>query len=93
MRRHVARCARVGVVAPGAANLAAALDDEEVVATVLGEPDGRAEAGEAAPDDQHADVPARLGSSGGIGLLAGRRLRGGRPAGGCLRHAVSLGSH
>ena len=56
--------------------------DEEVVAAVLGQPDRGAEAGEAAADDEHVDVPA-----------LGRRARdaalgGAAPRGGCLGHAV-----
>ncbi len=58
MRRDVAGRAGVGVVAPGAADLAAPLDDEEVVATLLGQADRRAQTGEAAADHQDADVTA-----------------------------------
>jgi hypothetical protein len=43
---------------PGAPDLATAIDDEEVIAPVLRQPDRRAQAGEAAADDQGADVAA-----------------------------------
>ena len=81
---HVAGRAGVGVVAPGAADLAAALDDEEVLAPVLGQPDRRAEAGEAAADEstptcrRSASVPRRGRSAGGArgdAVGAGHGLR------------------
>jgi len=54
--RDVARRARVGVVAPGSADLAAPLDDDEVALAGLGQLDGRAEPGEAAAGDEDLDV-------------------------------------
>ena len=59
MRRHVARAAGIGVVAPGAADVVGPLEDDEVV-------DRRAacrriavaEAGEAGADDDDAGVPS-----------------------------------
>ena len=62
MRRHVARAARVRVVAPHAADLARALEDEEVRSPPPGllEPDGGAEAAESAPDDGDVEVTRGL---------------------------------
>ena len=51
MRGHVAGAARVGVVVPGAADVVAALEHDEVVDALLLEADRHAEAGEAAADD------------------------------------------
>src|SRR5919198_1372549 len=56
MRRDVAGRARVGVVTPGPADLAAPLENEEVVAAVFAQPDGGPQAGEPAADDEHLDV-------------------------------------
>jgi len=58
----------IGVVAPGAADVVAALDHEEVLLAVLGEPDRHAETAEAGADDEHADVvgQARGGRSRGV---------------------------
>src|SRR5699024_12121021 len=56
LRGHVAGRSGIGVVAPGAADLAAALDDEEVFLAGLVEPDRRTQAGEAGADDQDPGV-------------------------------------
>src|SRR5258708_39192840 len=56
MRGHVARATRVGVVAPGAANVIGALQDDEVLDAVATQGDGHAQAAEAAADDGDADV-------------------------------------
>jgi hypothetical protein len=58
VRLHVARAARVGVVAPGAAEGVALLQDEEIAAACRGEPRRRPEAGEPAAHDR--DVHALL---------------------------------
>ena len=55
---HVAATARVGVLAPGAADLARPLEDDEVVAAGALQPAGHREAGEAAADDRDLDVSA-----------------------------------
>ena len=59
LARHVAGRPGVGVVAPGAADVVALLDHEEVGLAVLVELDRRAEAGEAGADHQVPDVPVR----------------------------------
>ena len=82
MRRDVAGRAGVGVVAPGAADLVAAVDHQEVAAAVLGQPDGGAESGESGADDEDVDVAARLGA-------AERRLANRA----CLGHAVDANPH
>src|SRR5690348_3386041 len=56
MRGHVAGAARVGVVTPGAADLAGLLEDDEIVAAGPLELDRRAEPREAGSDDR--DVAA-----------------------------------
>ena len=56
LARHVAGGAGVGVVAPRAADVGAALDDDEVALAVLLELDGGAQAGEPGPDDQVVDA-------------------------------------
>jgi hypothetical protein len=56
VRLHVAGAARVGVVAPGPADLGGALEDDEVLLAALPEADGRAEPREAAADDGDARV-------------------------------------
>ena len=53
VRGHVARAARVGVVAPGAAEVVGLLEDEEVVDPGLLQTDRHAEPGEAAADDHY----------------------------------------
>ena len=53
---HVAGAARVGVVPPGAADVAVALEDEEVLDAGLAEPDRGAEPGETVPDDGHGQM-------------------------------------
>ena len=67
---HVARGARVGVVAPGAADGAALVDDEEVAEPVLVELDGGAEAREPGADDERVHALGQVGR--------GKRGRGGR---------------
>jgi AcrR family transcriptional regulator len=62
VRRDVALAARVGVVAPGAADLVAALEHHEVVHAGLLELDRHAEAGEAAADDRDAHVVWKFGA-------------------------------
>src|SRR6185369_8862110 len=56
VRLHVARAAGVRVVAPDAADVAGALEDEEVVDARLQEADGEAEAAEAAAGDGDVNV-------------------------------------
>ena len=56
VRLHVAGAAGVGVVAPDAADVAGALEDEEVVEARLQQADGQAEAAEAAAGDGDVDV-------------------------------------
>ena len=56
LARDVAGRAGVGVVAPGAADVGALLDDDEVGLAVLLELDRGAEAGEAGADDEVVDV-------------------------------------
>ena len=51
VRGHVAAAAGVGVVAPRAPDVTGALQQHEVVVTLLLEPDRHAEAGEAGSDD------------------------------------------
>ena len=84
MRGHIAGRAGVGVVAPGAADVVAALDDEQVVAAVLDQPDGGAESTEAAADDEHADVLA-LGTAGS----PAREPADGRRVGGVVAFGVA----
>jgi len=52
VRRHVAGRARVGVVAPGAADLAGAFEDREGADAPLQQPDRGADAGKARADDR-----------------------------------------
>jgi hypothetical protein len=54
--RHVALAAGIGVVPPGAADVVAPLEEDEVVDAVLLEAMGQAEAGEPGADDGHSDV-------------------------------------
>src|SRR5215207_1109356 len=54
VRGHVAAAARVGVVPPGAADVAGALQQHEVVLALLLEPDGHAEPREAGAHDGDA---------------------------------------
>ena len=56
LRRHVARRAGVGVVAPGATHVRAALDDEEVAEVLVPELDRHREATEAGADHEGAHV-------------------------------------
>ncbi len=56
VRRHVAGAAGVGVVAPGAAEVARGLEHHEVVLAVLEQADRDSHAGEAAADDRDADL-------------------------------------
>ena len=51
MRLHIARAARIGVIAPDAADVAGAFEDNEVVDAFLLEPDGGADSTEAAADN------------------------------------------
>ena len=64
LARHVAGRAGVGVVAPGAADVGALLDDDEVALAVLLQLDRGAQTGEPGADDQVLDGPVgvrRLG--------------------------------
>ena len=56
VRLHVAGAARVVVVAPGAADVARLLEDDEVVDSRLLQADGHAQAGEAGSDDDDGAV-------------------------------------
>ena len=67
LARHVAGGAGVGVVAPGAADVGALLDDQEVGLAVLLQLDRRAEAGEPGPDDQVLDCGGQCGDGGSCG--------------------------
>ena len=58
MRLDVARAARIRVVAPGAANIGGAFEDEEVVDPVALQPDCGTQPGEAAADDRDARAHA-----------------------------------
>ena len=61
MRRDVAAAARIGVVAPGAADVAGALEEHEVLLALLPEPDRHPEARETGADDRDANVLAVSG--------------------------------
>ncbi|MCY1369407.1 hypothetical protein D9M69_564450 [compost metagenome] len=61
MRGHVAGRAGVAVVAPGAADLAALLEDQKVVDAGLLQLDGQAQAAEPGTDDQHLQGCRPLG--------------------------------
>src|SRR6185312_5071934 len=67
VRLHVAGAARVGVVAPDAADVVGALEDEEVLDARLPQADGEAKAAEAAAGDGNVDVA-------GVGLRSHRVL-------------------
>jgi hypothetical protein len=56
VRRNVTRAARIGIVAPRAADVVAAVEDEEVAVTLLEESDPGADAAEAGPDDRDPRV-------------------------------------
>jgi hypothetical protein len=74
LARHVAGGARVGVVAPGAADGRALVDDQEVTQAVLVELDRGAEPGEAGTDDEDADALGKAqGGVGGRGHAANPR--------------------
>ena len=60
MLRLVGVGAGVGVVAPGATDVAAALDDQEVAVARLVELDRRAEAGETGPDHEGVHVGGQV---------------------------------
>ena len=55
MRLHVAGAAGVVVDQPGAAQIGFALQHQEIVATLLPQPDGHAQPGEAGADDQRVE--------------------------------------
>ncbi len=74
-RRHVARGVGVGVVAPDAADLVGALQDDHVAQAAAQQLAGHAQAAEARPDDDHP----RLG--GGTGGCGRRGAHGPRPTG------------
>jgi hypothetical protein len=71
--RHVASAAGIGVVAPSAAHVVAALEQDEVGDARLLEADRHAEAGEPGADDGYPDLARR--SSGGAARV-GSRLAG-----------------
>ena len=56
MRGHVAGAAGIRVVAPCAADVVGALEDDEVLHAVLLQPDRQPQPGEARPDDGHAHM-------------------------------------
>ncbi len=56
MRGHVARAARIGVVAPGPADVVGRLEYDEVAPAGLTETDGRPEAAEPGTDDRDVDI-------------------------------------
>ena len=56
VRRHVARDAGIGVVAPGAADGCRPLEDDEIVAARAAQRHRHAESGEAGADDRDLDV-------------------------------------
>src|SRR5439155_2058280 len=73
VRRDVALAAGVRVLAPGAADVAGTLEDDEVVDAHLLEPDGGAEAGESGADHRDGDVRGQRGR--GTGGRVGRERR------------------
>ena len=58
MRRHIAGAARIGVVAPGPADVVGRLEYHEVAPAGLPETDGRPQAAE--PGTDHRDIDGRL---------------------------------
>src|SRR5690606_27567550 len=81
MRGHVAGRAGVGVVAPGAADIVAALEHQIIGAPLLLQPDRQAEAGEPAADDDGPDVPGPALSV--VGSGSGRGKVGTHVGGSC----------
>ena len=80
VRLDVARCARVAVPVPGAAEVAALLDHADVVDARLAQPGAGEQAAEAAADDQHLD-------------LVGQRLAFDRVDVGVVDVALELADH
>ena len=74
-RGHVAAAARVGVVAPGAAEVVGALEQDEVLDPGLAQPYAEADAGEPGPDDRDAVV---LGRSAAVKARAAAAWASGR---------------
>ena len=62
MRGDVARAAGIGVEPPGAADVRAPLENDEVVVSLLAQADRHAEAGEARADDGHVDLVGDFGA-------------------------------
>jgi hypothetical protein len=58
VRRHVAGTAGIGIVTPGAAEVAGPLEDDEVVVAALLEPDRGTQSTEARANDADLDVHA-----------------------------------
>jgi hypothetical protein len=56
VRGHVAGAARIGVVAPRAADVLGLLQDDEVLDPGLAQPNGDPQPGEAAADDGHRHI-------------------------------------
>src|SRR5690606_6595438 len=81
MRGHVAGRAGVGVVAPGAADIVAALEHQIIGAPLLLKRDRQAEAGEPAADDDGPDVPGPALSV--VGSGSGRGKVGTHVGGSC----------
>src|SRR4051794_21819198 len=69
MRRHIARAAGIGVVTPGAADVAATLEEDEVALAGSEEPGRHPDAREAGADDDDAMVVHDVGPSPLIGDL------------------------
>ena len=85
---HVARDARVGVVAPGSADGGRPLEHDEVVAARPAQRDGHAEPGEPGPDDR--DLDAASSAPPAVGAAPGSRWcadgTAGTGARRCARH-------
>ena len=64
MRRHVARRARVGVVAPRAADILTPFQHDEIVVSRLVELDCGTHTGEPTPDDGDVNVVGQASRSG-----------------------------